>query len=179
VVTSTNHGFSDDDIIVIHDVLGNTAANGTWKVINKTDDTVSLYGSTGNADYVSGGKVFKEATNFGWITKTESSQIELNDKTVWYPRERNIVIGKFDFEDDILIEYISNPDSTDDIPAEYHAGIIAYGVVSLSHILPEKTFRVDVVSHHINILEMMLNQIKIGATASINPEPIFFEPGED
>jgi len=179
VLTSiAHHGFSNGDIIVVHDVLGNTAANGTWKVINKTDDTLSLSGSTGNGDYVSGGKMFKEATNFGWITKAESQEINLDNKTVWYPRERNIVIGKYDFENDILIEYIANPETTDDIPAEYHAGIISYSVISLSNILPQEAFAPETIDYHSNIFKIMVNQIITGATASVDPEPVYFLPGE-
>lgn len=179
VITSVSHGFSDDDIIVIHDIVGNTAANGTWKVANKTDDTLELYGSTGNADYVSDGKMFKEATNFAWITKKESSEISLNNKSVWYPRERNIVIGKYDFKNDILIEYLSNPASSDDIPAEYHIGLVAYGVIFLSQILPEKSFHPNIIAYHTDTLSLILKQIKTGTTASINPEPVYFMPGED
>jgi len=179
VVTSSSHGYSDDDIIVVHDITGNTAANGTWRVVNKAINTLELYGSGGNADYVSGGKMFKESSDFGWVTRKEPSEIGLDNSAEWYPRGRNIVIGKYDFEDDLLIEYVARPETSDDIPCEYHAGIIAYSVISLSNILPAETFRERVVAYHSNILELMLHQIRVGIAASVAPEPICFLPEED
>lgn len=43
VVTSAAHGLSDDDIVVVNGVGGNTAANGRWIVDNKTTNTFELY----------------------------------------------------------------------------------------------------------------------------------------
>jgi hypothetical protein len=57
VVTSTAHGFSDDEVITVQGVLGNTAANGVWLIANKTADTFELQGSTGNGAYTSGGEI--------------------------------------------------------------------------------------------------------------------------
>jgi len=74
VVTSTSHGFTDGDIIVIYDVLGITAANGTWQIAGSTTNTFQLktlkdaLNSTGNAAYTSGGKIINlKATNRGQI----------------------------------------------------------------------------------------------------------------
>lgn len=61
VVTSTSHGFSNGDIVVIRGILGNTAANGTWLVAGVTTNTFNLttvkdgLNSTGNGAYTSGG----------------------------------------------------------------------------------------------------------------------------
>jgi hypothetical protein len=63
VVTSTSHGFSNGDIVVIRGVGGNTAANGTWKIANVAANTFELttatrstaLNSTGNGAYTSGG----------------------------------------------------------------------------------------------------------------------------
>lgn len=182
VVTSAAHGFSDDDIVVVQDVTGNTSANGTWKVANKDADTFELYGSEGNADYVSGGKMFKEATNFTWIEKKEPSEINLDNKSVWYPRERNIVIGKYDFENDILVEYISFPDSVEDIPTEYHIGLVAYGVTNLIVMPDSKSIeylhKKRSLEYHTSILELTFNQIRTGCAVSVDIEPIYFTPGE-
>lgn len=60
-VTSASHGFSTGDIVVIHGVVGTTAANGTWKIANSTTNTFDLttvkdgLNSTGNGVYSSGG----------------------------------------------------------------------------------------------------------------------------
>lgn len=55
VVTSAAHGLSNGTRVTITGVGGNTAANGTFVVANKTADTFELEGSTGNGAYTSGG----------------------------------------------------------------------------------------------------------------------------
>lgn len=55
VITIAVHGLVDGDHVTIADVLGNTAANGTWAIANSTVNTFELVGSTGNASYTSGG----------------------------------------------------------------------------------------------------------------------------
>src|SRR3990172_13323102 len=55
VVTSTAHGFTNGQEVNVVDVLGNTAANGTWVVANVAANTFELVGSTGNGAYISGG----------------------------------------------------------------------------------------------------------------------------
>ena len=59
VATSADHGFSTGHSLVVADITGNTAANGTWYIEVLGDDTFSLLGSEGNADYVSGGTATK------------------------------------------------------------------------------------------------------------------------
>lgn len=56
-ITATAHGFENGDEVVISQVAGNRAANGVFTVANKTADTFELSGSTGDGDYVGGGKV--------------------------------------------------------------------------------------------------------------------------
>ena len=55
VIGSVNHGFQNNAIVDIANVTTNTAANGKWRVMNKTDNTFELYdadtglsASTGN-----------------------------------------------------------------------------------------------------------------------------------
>jgi len=62
VITSTAHGFANNDIVVVRGVGGNTAANGTWQIANVAANTFELktltfqnLNSTGNAAYTSGG----------------------------------------------------------------------------------------------------------------------------
>jgi len=56
VVTVSQHGLVNGDQVTISEVAGNTAANGTWAIANKTTDTFELVGSVGNGAYTSGGK---------------------------------------------------------------------------------------------------------------------------
>ena len=66
-VTSNSHGFANGDFVCVGGVLGNTAANGIFRVANQAANTfdlqVSLDGGatfsacTGNAAYTSGGYV--------------------------------------------------------------------------------------------------------------------------
>lgn len=61
VVTATAHGFANGDIVVQQNILGNTAANGTFKVAGVTTNTYNLttvkdgLNTTGNGAYTSGG----------------------------------------------------------------------------------------------------------------------------
>jgi hypothetical protein len=61
VVTSAAHGLSTDNEVTITGVLGNTAANGTWKIIVLSTSTFSLTSSTGNGAYTSGGSAQTQA----------------------------------------------------------------------------------------------------------------------
>ena len=55
VITSPLHGLQTGDEIRITGVLGNSAANGTFKVSVLTANTFSLIGATGNGAYQGGG----------------------------------------------------------------------------------------------------------------------------
>lgn len=55
VITSAAHGLMTGQRVMIKDVVGNTAANETWKITVISSSTFSLDGSTGNASYTSGG----------------------------------------------------------------------------------------------------------------------------
>ena len=60
VITSNAHGYSNGNVIFQTAVGGNTAANGFFKVANKTNNTYELTNLDGtnvpgNADYTSGG----------------------------------------------------------------------------------------------------------------------------
>lgn len=63
VVTSTAHGFTNGDIVLIGKVAGNLAANGVWKIANvaantmELTDPVSGVNVVGSAAYTSGGYV--------------------------------------------------------------------------------------------------------------------------
>ena len=62
VITSEAHGFTENMLVDVSSVGGNTSANGTWVAKSVTVDTFALYtqdgtASTGNAAYTTGGIV--------------------------------------------------------------------------------------------------------------------------
>jgi hypothetical protein len=62
VVTSAGHGFTDNMVVTIDSVEGNTNTNGDWVVTSATPNTFELYtttgvASSGNSAYTTGGKV--------------------------------------------------------------------------------------------------------------------------
>jgi hypothetical protein len=59
VITSNGHGLSNNDLVAVTGVGGNTAANGIWSIANVTANTFELEGSTGSGAYTSGGAWYK------------------------------------------------------------------------------------------------------------------------
>ncbi len=55
VVTSALHGLTAGMSVTVASVGGNTAANGTFIISAATTNTFTLFGSTGNSNYTSGG----------------------------------------------------------------------------------------------------------------------------
>ncbi len=55
VITSNTHGLQTGNVVTIKNVVGNTAANGTFTITRTGANTFSLDGSTGNGAYTSGG----------------------------------------------------------------------------------------------------------------------------
>lgn len=49
-IKSLDHGFRNDQIVFVDGVSGNTAANSTWRVTNRTADTFQLVGAKGTAE---------------------------------------------------------------------------------------------------------------------------------
>jgi hypothetical protein len=54
-ITATGHNLDTGLLVTVADVVGNTAANGTWVVTDVDEDTFTLNGSVGGGDYDSGG----------------------------------------------------------------------------------------------------------------------------
>lgn len=54
ITTNSAHGFSNGHEVLIRGVLGNTAANGVWKIANVASTTFQLVGSVGNGAYSAG-----------------------------------------------------------------------------------------------------------------------------
>ncbi|HYJ46053.1 MAG TPA: hypothetical protein VEV81_05510 [Pyrinomonadaceae bacterium] len=71
VITAAGHGYSNGDIVAIYGVLGNTAANGIFKVANVTTNTFELQtragaNVSGNGAYTLGGRVMNLTAPDNW-----------------------------------------------------------------------------------------------------------------
>lgn len=64
ITTTTPHGLTNGQLVIISGVVGNTAANGTWVITTTGLSTFTLNGSTGNGSYVSGGTIDGYYSNF-------------------------------------------------------------------------------------------------------------------
>jgi hypothetical protein len=95
VITASSHGFSNNDVVSITGVGGNTAANGVWQIAYIDANTFSLNSSTGSGAYTSGGLASKTnvlvfRSTFGtadavytwaeWVIRTPSGPRVLNRK---------------------------------------------------------------------------------------------------
>ncbi len=139
-IESASHGFSTGDTVTIHDVAGTTEANGTWIITKVDSDNFTLNESVYASAYSSGGKAFKEDDDFDTIDRMPAAeQTGANeDPYRYYTRNSKIVIDDLDFENDIIVSYRYLPSSLSDIPADFHFGLVAYGVVTLM-VLPNDT----------------------------------------
>ena len=87
VVTSAAHGFSNGDKVTISGVLGNTAANGTFLVAGKTDDTFQLttlagVNVAGNGVYTSGGKLTSGTNSAEGVINSNRAYLIPDDDSV-------------------------------------------------------------------------------------------------
>lgn len=176
VITESTHGRETDHIVTIHDVTGNTGANGTWHITKIDADSYSLTGSIGNADYVSGGKVFKNKADYPEIKKINPSDANLSHYNRWYPRGKTIVIDDLAHTHDIVVDCIYNPSAVEDIPEEYHDGLVAFGV--LRHLKvpkPNEKGYEDVnnsYAYFVNIWKETKRQIQLNMRSSSEPSYI-------
>ena len=132
-IISAGHPFAEDDIVFQHGVLGNTAANGTWKISYIDVDTFTLDGSVGNGAYTSGGFVFKEESTFRRLTPIKMREATGKRRYEYYIRGDEIILDWLDFSDDLVIDYIRTAENTyNDIPARYRVGLVSYAVTQLA-----------------------------------------------
>jgi len=85
VVTAPGHGFITGDSVVVDNVSGNTAANGTWTITVIDADTFSLDSSSGNGAYASGGTATyhdPHAADMGY-SYSQPAIIKTNDAGRW------------------------------------------------------------------------------------------------
>ena len=131
VITAASHGFSTGDVITIHDVGGNTAANGVWSITKVDDGSFSLDDSTGNADYTSGGYAFKETSAMREMRRIYPQDATYTDRYAWYMRQNNIVVDYPSFSNSLVIDYEKTPSEISEIPEDYHDALVAYAVIHL------------------------------------------------
>ena len=88
VITSAGHGFTDNMIVTIAAVEGNTNSNGDWVVTNATANTFELYSvegnaAAGNSNYTTGGTiVMKEFSQVREFVKLATSNRALTPKVM-------------------------------------------------------------------------------------------------
>jgi membrane protease YdiL (CAAX protease family) len=68
VTTSDTHGYATGDTVVVRDVRGNSAANGSWTVTVLGDTTFALDDSAGSGAYGGGGTVRPGDLLYRWTT---------------------------------------------------------------------------------------------------------------
>ena len=143
ITTSAVHGLATGDIVTIHDVAGTTEANETWQVTVIDTTNFDLVGSTFSNAYTSGGKVFKEDADLIPVIRTTSNEALATDTYKWYLQGSNIVVDDPEYTYDLILNYRYVPSTIAEIPAKFHIGIVAYGVIDLIQVPPsdDKMFR--------------------------------------
>lgn len=111
VITSTAHGLENGDMVEIVGVLGNTAANGSFIVDSKTNNTFEIVALDGTATVGSGD--FDEGSPTGDVT------IEYPGNMVVHREVRGASLGALSAtglhilaDDDVLAIYVANLDGT-------------------------------------------------------------------
>lgn len=137
VVTSAAHGFSDDDLVIVTGIVGNTTANNLWQVDNVATNTFELKDSVGTVAWSSDGFAVEPSTSFIAMKRKNPMDSTLTDRYRWFPLNEKIVVDYKDFENDILIYYISRPSAITDIPEEFHDGLVSFCVINLMR-MPEQ-----------------------------------------
>jgi hypothetical protein len=84
VITSASHGLSNGMYVVVSGILGNTAANGVFKIQNVATNTLELVGSTGNGAYSSGGTFFDCSCMIVELSAALTQNIDVCD-VAWTP----------------------------------------------------------------------------------------------
>lgn len=173
-LTMTGHSFSDGNIVRVHDVAGNTAANGVWELDNSATDTVELLGSTGNAAYTSGGKCFVESSSFREMVEIDVDAATYHNEWQYFLRDAEIVVDKVSFSNDLVLDYQRTYSAITDIPAKYHIGLVSYAVTQLMRIPvqgdPNYEDLKGVLDYHTNRLNSVFNAINTKFGQSARPK---------
>ena len=177
VVTSAAHGWSDDDVILIYGVGGNTAANGIHQIDNGDTNTFELKGSVGNAAYTSGGLAVKISSSWRIMSRFNPRESNFQQRLRFFISDENIVVDYKSFEYDILIYYLASPSAITDIPAEFHEGLIAFNVLNLMEMpKPEGSDYADksrVLELEKNVYDLVIAQIRNSLKSSTEPKELY------
>ena len=133
----TDHGFETDDVVTIHGVLGCTEANGTWKITDVSTTTFTLQGSTYANAWTSGGRAFKDEGDPTEIHRIPSEDALTSDELSYYVRGAYLFIDDNDFDNDLIVTYITHPLAITDVPVRFHLGLAGYCALTLVE-LPDR-----------------------------------------
>lgn len=78
-ITCANHGYTNEDYVLLTNVNGNTNANGIWQITNVSTNTFDLVNSIGNAVYTNSGFVKNINSNIIKLTSAATKDIVLTD----------------------------------------------------------------------------------------------------
>jgi len=185
-ITAADHGLSNSDIVLVSGVTGCTAANGIWDVTYVDDDNVVLDLTTGNGTYTHGGgftypaRMIKLSSSFRKMTKKNSTATNLRSRHTWHPEGKKVVIDYLSHTDDIIVDYQKRPDAIDDIPEEYHMGLVGWNVMNLLEIpepdAPTYGDKVEAYRAHRAMFNAAVNSIQ--NTMNSTTEPVDFNDVE-
>lgn len=177
-IEAVAHGRSDDDIVVIHDVGGNTAADGTRKITYVDVDNFTLDGTTGNAAYTSGGYVYPIKRYMYPMIENDQERLSYSDRYGYLLEDDKIIVDYLDFTNSLVIDYHRNPEGLSDISARYHVGIAGYMTVQLIEVPDPKDPLYGNISNKLKKsqrdLDITLSDI---AKSKISAQPQRFPPG--
>ena len=173
-LTLTAHEFEDEQIVRVHDVGGNTAANGVWEVTAAATDTLELSGSTGNDAYTSGGKIFQESNSFREMVEIDVEEASYHNEWQYFLRSGEIVVDYPTFSNDLVLDYARNYSTLTDIPAKYHIGLVSYAVVNTMRIPSKDSPNYEdihsMLSYHTNRLNSVFDSIYTSFGQSARPK---------
>jgi hypothetical protein len=96
--------------------------------------------------------------------------------TVWYPRQKNIVVDDTGFEDDIIVDYEAAATAITDIPDEYHEFLVSWPVVHLMNVSDTEAAdyndKVQQIQIHKGMMDVVLDDIARTYSASSEPSKI-------
>jgi len=176
IMSVTDHGFADGDVIMQHDVGGATEANGTFRISYISADSYALQGTGYSSAWTSGGYAFKIPLWPDEIKRIILPDASQDNDRKWYPRGNEIIVDDRDFTNDVMIDYEKAPSAITDIPAEYHEGLVSFAVLDLIRIpkSDDPTFG-DIIESkrfHEGMLNMITAQIGLSLKASSEPQYI-------
>jgi hypothetical protein len=160
-VTAATHGFEDEEVVAIHDVLGCTEANGTWQIDYVSVNTFDLVGSTFTNAWTSGGKVYLEddSTYEYPMDRIPSKFQSAGSVTKYFLNEDDVVVDDPTFDNDLIVLYRYLPSTLAEIPPRMHFGIWAYATVNLIHV-PAPQVQFDNGGQRIMIYDVNYNTLK-------------------